>query len=497
MDSSNAQRNEITGTHETASLRLRIRDGLTIVVPPTLSAITTYVLLEQEDWFEKEICFLRCFLNPGMNAIDIGANLGVYSLSLARLVGPNGRVFSYEPGREARALLEHSRALNNLENLEVIAAALSDSERKGHLAFAVSSELRALGPAGSGEAVDITSLDVEDAARRWPSPDFVKIDAEGEEERIIAGGRVFFSTHSPLVMFEIKAGDKVNDRLLTIISTIGYRVYRQLTGAPILVPHDIKRPLDGFELNLFAAKPDRASALSQRGLLVDTIPPWVPGDDDKKNAISFWRSQKFASSTSMFGANGVSADFAYQNCLVAYATWRAVDLPASARCAALASAFHGLLAVCANSYTAERGSTLARVAWEWGAREECVKASHHVVQILQSTGIQFGEPFWPASPRFDDISPGARLVEWFADATVEQYERSRGYSSCFSGASSVLDWLCSQPFASAEMERRRTLVAAGSGRQPKVPERLCTAAPDHLNAEIWRRGMVPGTVVGA
>src|SRR5271156_2964838 len=101
MDSSNAQRNEITGTHEMVSLRLRIRDGLTIVVPPTLSAITTYVLLEQEDWFEKEIRFLRCFLNPGMNAIDIGANLGVYSLSLARLVGPNGRVFSYEPGREA------------------------------------------------------------------------------------------------------------------------------------------------------------------------------------------------------------------------------------------------------------------------------------------------------------------------------------------------------------------------------------------------------------
>jgi hypothetical protein len=42
-----------------APLRLRLHNDLTIVVPATLSAITTYVLLEQEEWFEKEINFLR------------------------------------------------------------------------------------------------------------------------------------------------------------------------------------------------------------------------------------------------------------------------------------------------------------------------------------------------------------------------------------------------------------------------------------------------------
>ena len=59
----------------------------------------------------------------------------------------------------------------------------------------------------------ITSLDNEDVARGWPSPDFVKIDAEGEEEHILAGGRNFFARRSPLIMFEIKAGDKVNEHL--------------------------------------------------------------------------------------------------------------------------------------------------------------------------------------------------------------------------------------------------------------------------------------------
>ncbi len=485
-----------TGASEMSALLLRVRDGLTIAVPPVLSAITTYVLLEQEDWFEKEIHFLRRFLKPGMTVIDVGANLGVYSLPMARQVGPGGRVFSYEPGGEARALLERSRALNGLENLEISAAALSDSDREGHLAFAATSEMRALGAEGSGEPVHITSLDAEGAARGWRAPDFIKIDAEGEEERIIAGGRDFFSNHSPLVMFEVQT-DKANDRLLPLFPALGYRVFRLLAGAPILVPQDVTQPLLPYELNLFAAKPDRMSALSQQGLLVDAIPAWVPGEEDRKNAVSFWHRQKFASSLEILGANRMSAELDYQNSLAAYAAWRAVDQPTKTRCAALAFAFKSLPALCAAECTAERASTLARVAWEWGARDESVKALVRLLEILKTAGIHFREPFWPANPRFDDISPGTRPVEWFAAAAAEQLERTGSFSSWFSGGTPALPWLCGQPFASVEMERRLTLLAAGAGQRPRVPGRLCTAAQDHLNADVWRGGLVPGTVVGA
>jgi protein O-GlcNAc transferase len=495
-DSSHA-RAAVTGLHEMSALRLRVRDDLTIAVPPTLSAITTYVLLEQENWFEKEIDFLRNFVKPGMTAIDIGANLGVYSLPLARLVGPGGRVFAYEPGREARALLEHSRALNGLGNLEIMGMALSDRDGQGHLAFAASSETRALGPAGAGEAVRITSLDIESAARRWPPPDIVKIDAEGEEERIIAGGRAFFSTHSPLVMFEIKAADKVNNRLLTIFPAIGFRLFRLLAGAPILVPHDATQPLDDYELNLFAAKPDRVGALARQGLLVETIPAWAPSGVDRENALVFWRLQKFASPATVSAANGVSEDSGYQDSLAAYAAWRSMDQPAATRCAALAFALQSLRSVCARTCTAERASTWARVAWEWGARNESVAALRRLLQMLQSTRVQLREPFWPASPRFDDIAPGHQPADWFAVAAAEQFERTFGFSSLFDGASPMLPWLCSQRFAGAEMDRRRTLIAARAGQQPRVPERLFSAAPDHLNADIWRAGLVPGTVLGA
>src|SRR4051794_9471858 len=236
--------------------------------------------------------FIRHWLQPGMTAIDIGANLGVFSLPMARLVGPTGHVFAYEPGTEARNLLERSRELNAGVNLHILPFALSDGDREGRLVFGGSSELNALGDSGAGETVHIRSLDSEDAARGWPSPDFIKIDAEGEEERILAGGRSFFSRHSPLVMFEIKVSNKPNEQLRALFPAMGYRLFRQLGDSPVLVPDDPTQPIDEYELNLFAAKPDRASDLAQRGLLVDVIPDWAPDESDRKKADAFWQGQQ-------------------------------------------------------------------------------------------------------------------------------------------------------------------------------------------------------------
>jgi FkbM family methyltransferase len=151
------------------SLELQLPDAVTLAVPATLQSITTYVLLEQERWFEKEIEFLRRFLRPGMTVIDLGANLGVYGVPIARLVGRTGHMFAYEPGAEPRALLEVSRKLSGVPHLTILPLALSDRPRDGRLLSRGSSELAVLaGNAAdtAGEAVRVTSLDHEDAAHR-------------------------------------------------------------------------------------------------------------------------------------------------------------------------------------------------------------------------------------------------------------------------------------------------------------------------------------------
>ncbi len=78
-----------------------IADRVRVVVPDSFGLITPYVLFEQQDWFEDEISFVRRVLQPGEQAIDIGANYGVYTLS----DGAGGRPTRRNMG--IRAGLEH------------------------------------------------------------------------------------------------------------------------------------------------------------------------------------------------------------------------------------------------------------------------------------------------------------------------------------------------------------------------------------------------------
>src|SRR5262245_51548646 len=100
--------------------------GIAVFVPATLGAITTYVLLEQEDWFEPEIHFVRKLVTPGMRALDIGANYGVYAATLAALTGPSGRVFAFEPARTVAAALRRTALHNRLPWLQVVGQAVAD-----------------------------------------------------------------------------------------------------------------------------------------------------------------------------------------------------------------------------------------------------------------------------------------------------------------------------------------------------------------------------------
>jgi hypothetical protein len=330
--------------------------------------------------------------------------------------------------------------------------------------------------------------------RGWPAPDFIKIDAEGEEERVLAGGRHFFARYSPLIMFEVKAGASVNEKLPAAFAAAGYSIYRALAGAPMLVPFDPHEPLDGYELNLFAAKPNRTQSLSQQGVLVDAIPDWDFESAASDDGLALLRRQAFAPAFAALFDGSAALDPDYHKALAAYAVWRSADAAPATRCAALSFAVRTLEQLCERAPTLARLATLARVSWEWGQRSVGVVVLRGLLDQIQRGAPDVSEPFWPACPRYDRVEPAGKNKVWFATAAAEQFERTASYSSCFSGASHVINWLCSQPFVGAEMERRRTLIAALAGQRPAVPDRLRDAASDHLNADAWRAGLVPGTI---
>jgi FkbM family methyltransferase len=476
-------------------LSLRMRDGTHIVVPSSLDAITTYVILEQEKWFEKEIAFVARWLRPGMTAIDIGANLGAYSLPMARLVGPEGQVFCYEPATETCRLLALSKAKNRADNLQIIQAALSDREREGHLVQGASSELNTLEGSGPGERVRISSLDAEEKTSNWGLVDFLKIDAEGEEQRILAGAESFFAKRSPLVMFEVKAAEKQNENLPRAFAAMGFGLYRLLGGAPVLVPVGVDEVLDSYELNLFAAKPDRAAALAGEGLLVEAIPEWMPDDAARARAQAFLQARPFAPIFAQLPGGAVAAEPVYRDALAGYAIWQSADLSLPERYAALRYACDTLTALCEKEASLSRLSTLARITWEIGRRTISVNALKVLTDALKRGTGRILEPFWPASPRFDQIVPGPNVVEWFVVAALEQFEQTAFHSSSFGSPGVDLDWLVRQPLVSPEIERRRVLQRARAGQKIEVPPRLMVPAPDHLNADIWSAGQVANTII--
>lgn len=480
-----------------AQLRIRLADDRTIIsVPDSLSTITTYVLLEQERWFEKEVAFVRRFLQPGMVVIDIGANYGAYAIPMTKLVGAGGMVVAYEPASTTRAELETSRRLNSFTKLEIMPFALSDRQGEAVLSLGASSELNALGDGGKGETVRLTTLDTEEDQGRWSrSPDFVKLDAEGEEERILGGGKRFFARHSPLVMFEIKAGNAVNRDLPQRMRELGFSLFRMHPGAVALVPVGDDLALDTFELNLFAAKPDRAQALATAGLLVPSVPTYVAPAD--RHAVALAALRTLAVNEHLGPGTSLAAlDARYLDGLAAFGVWHARNADLPLRVAALDDAVARLQALCTASPSIPRLATLTRAALEAGQRALAVKTLELMIGRIEKGDTRLTEPFWPAAAHLDRVAPGTGFAQWFLASVLEPFETARGFSSCFTKPVIDMSALARNPFATTQMARRHVLTLARDGRRPRIPDRLRNTGADNVNGELWLKGSIPGTIIG-
>ena len=173
-----------------STVTLPLIDGTRAVVPDSLNLITPYVLREQQDWFEDEIKFLRKLLQPGQQVIDIGANYGLYSMAMAKVIGAQGKLWAFEPASTTAAFLAQTIAANGFAHVTLENSALSSAPGTAHLSLNDNSELNELvrdgKPApGQTEEVPLTTLDLCMQRYGWTDIAFMKIDAEGEEANIL------------------------------------------------------------------------------------------------------------------------------------------------------------------------------------------------------------------------------------------------------------------------------------------------------------------------
>lgn len=448
------------------SKTVRIENDVLVVVPDDLNLMTPYVLEEQQDWFEDEIKFVRQLIKPGMQIIDIGANYGCYALTMAKLTGAEGRLWAFEPCSSTADHLQQSIDANGLDHIELIRAALSNRQGEATLSTQDNAELNSLsndiGGTGS-ETVPLYRLD--DCIRNygWKDIDFLKLDAEGEEIRILEGGEKFFQTFSPLVMFELKHGDQINEGLIQAFRDMGYEPYKFIPGLMMLAPFDMQEEPDPFQLNLFCCKPDRARKLQESGLLTtgegeselifsreDALVEYLKPYPYAAPLLSHW----IDSESELPGGE------AYITALNAYAT--AQTLRGSLESYHwLQAAFIQMISALGEHANLPRLLTLARIATDLGRREAAMQALNQFVDVLnREQTFEPVEPFLAASEHAANIDPAGELANWCFGQALAERERLQAFSSYFTGADSksVLNIIENLNYDDAEMGRRRELI---------------------------------------
>jgi len=167
-------------------------------------------------WTVYEPNLVACFrkiCRPGSVVCDIGANVGFHSMMLAGLVGKSGRVYAFEPNSENCRLILAAAEHNRVSNLVVLPVALS--ERRGWAYFSTHigsnggllDQQKAL-LVNSGTIVPTFTLD----ELSLPKIDVIKVDVEGAEYKVLAGGEKLLAKDRPLIIseFSIEMTERVS-----------------------------------------------------------------------------------------------------------------------------------------------------------------------------------------------------------------------------------------------------------------------------------------------
>lgn len=240
-----------------------------------------------EGRYEPEVTgALKAILRPGMNFVDGGAHFGYYSVLAARIVGPAGRVFAFEPIQRNYRYLSHNVGVNKVGKIaQTEPLAITSGQRKlqmhwspwspyGSNVVRQGEELASAdydGDLTSDSQVEVQGVDLDTYFSRlgWPSCDVVKLDIEGHEAAALEGMRELTRRNPQMaVTVELAPWTISPEEAVTLwqlLQDLGLKTCQALDGGGLRpVPtrdsvaalyHEVKsRPRHGSNVNLLCSK---------------------------------------------------------------------------------------------------------------------------------------------------------------------------------------------------------------------------------------------------
>lgn len=177
--------------------------GFSIYVQDDDAAVGRHV---KGDAYEPNVtAVFRDRLRPGMHVLDIGANIGYYTMLSASLVGPSGSVTAIEPNPDSARLLEASRRANSFDNVIVLQVAAGRDLGLLVLHGSYGNVMTSAAPDDASVLLNSTtvpSFRVDDLMPRTKNIDFVKIDVEGAEYNALVGASELIKRCHPTIVSE-------------------------------------------------------------------------------------------------------------------------------------------------------------------------------------------------------------------------------------------------------------------------------------------------------
>jgi FkbM family methyltransferase len=186
----------------------------------------------------QTVSILKQHVKPDMICLDIGANIGCYTLALAWAVGPHGKVVAFEPRKEIFERLQKNCQLNHLSQVSLHNCGLSLHDGRKSLFIEEDHDCNR----GKSSLVQIPNhalTKTTEVEIRHPESisdltnlsrcDFIKIDTEGHEASILLALKEILQKFSPTILFEFHPGcwdahqASIADTVKTLLQ-MGYRL---------------------------------------------------------------------------------------------------------------------------------------------------------------------------------------------------------------------------------------------------------------------------------
>lgn len=198
--------------------------------------------------------FVKKEVKKGNVVLDIGANIGYYTLIFAKMVGEDGKVFAFEPDPTNFSLLKKNVEINDYKNVVLVQKAVSNKTGKGKL-YISEDNLGAHTIYNSNDNrqwIEIEVIRLDDYFKNYNGKiDFIKIDIEGAEYEAIQGMRNLLKRNNVTIVtefntFALKRSIIQPEEYLKLLIELGFKLYELNEQEKKIKPVNIPKLLEKY-----------------------------------------------------------------------------------------------------------------------------------------------------------------------------------------------------------------------------------------------------------